>query len=76
MSLALTSRIRIDWTVVHPSAVPGSEGSAEDPSPFVRMSSPAQDLRDMRFAEETVIPGPVGEKGIYVRCEYPLGRVS
>lgn len=62
----------IEFEVVDAAAAPGEYGSADDPSPYIHLESPADDVAALRGRDDIVI----AERQISVSVTYPLSAWS
>jgi hypothetical protein len=60
----------ITFTIIDPDAEDGALLSAQDPSPYIRLSDPWASVQMLQGARDIVIP----HRQIYVRCSYPLSH--
>lgn len=67
---AARKKSEVNFVVVHGDATPGEYGSAADPSPYISLAQPEEDLRDLQHAYDVVIP----HASIEVEVDYPLFR--
>lgn len=62
----------IAFEIVDEEAPAGEYGSAEDPSPYIHLADPAEDLEGMKGADDRVID----RSSIQVLYSYPLGTTG
>lgn len=64
----LKAEQEVEFAVIFPKAKPGAYGSKEDPSPYVHLADPKDDIANMLEPDEIVIH----KKKIRIKFDYPI----